>query len=105
MLIQHYHNAALQSQKVELFTWKVGIEEPSKNKTFLWHLYNVGPTSSTLVQHCINVIQMFCVDWEWIAMTISSTPARYFPIGCPGSQYLIGQVLSGTVKIQYLLFF
>ena len=27
------------------------------------HLYNVGPTSSTLVQHCTNVIQMFCVYW------------------------------------------
>ena len=29
--------------------------------TFVYNLYNVGPTSSTLVQHCINVIQMFCV--------------------------------------------
>ena len=29
----------------------------------LQHLYNVGPTSSTLVQHCINVIKMFCVCW------------------------------------------
>ena len=27
------------------------------------HLYNVGPTSSTLVQHYTNVIQMFCVHW------------------------------------------
>ena len=26
-------------------------------------MYNVGPTSSTLVQHCTNVIQMFCVYW------------------------------------------
>ena len=26
-------------------------------------LYKVGPTSSTLVQHCINAIQMFCVYW------------------------------------------
>ena len=24
-------------------------------------MYNVGPTSSPLVQHCTNVIQMFCV--------------------------------------------
>ena len=38
---------------------------PSKHKTFVYHLYNVGPTSSTLVQHCINVIQMFCVCWLW----------------------------------------
>ena len=36
---------------------------PSKHKTFLTHLYNVGPTSATLVQHCINVIQMCCVYW------------------------------------------
>ena len=26
---------------------------PSKHKTFVWHLYNVGPACSTLVQHCI----------------------------------------------------
>ena len=26
-------------------------------------LYNVGTMSSTLVQHCINVIQLFCVYW------------------------------------------
>ena len=37
---------------------------PSKNKTFVQHLYNVGPTSSTLVQHCINVIQIFCFFTE-----------------------------------------
>ena len=28
------------------------------------HLYNVGPTSKTLVRRCTNVIQMFCVCWE-----------------------------------------
>ena len=27
------------------------------------HLYNVDPTYSTFVQHCTNVIQMFCVCW------------------------------------------
>ena len=26
-------------------------------------MYNVGPTSSTLSQHCTNVIQIFCVHW------------------------------------------
>ena len=36
---------------------------PGKYKTFVQHLYNAAPTSSTLVQHCINVIQMFCVRW------------------------------------------
>ena len=28
---------------------------PSKHKTIVYHLYNVGPTSSTLAQHCTNV--------------------------------------------------
>ena len=47
-------NAALQSQN------------PANTKHLYrpYHLYNVGPTSSTLVQHCINVIQMCCVCWE-----------------------------------------
>ena len=36
----------------------------SKHKTFVWHLYNVGPTSKTLGRRCINVIQMFCVCWR-----------------------------------------
>ena len=36
---------------------------PSKHKTFVQHIYNVGPTSSTLVQHSINIIQMFCACW------------------------------------------
>ena len=31
------------------------------DKTFVKHLYNVGPTFLTLVQHCMNIIQMFCV--------------------------------------------
>ena len=37
---------------------------PSKHKTFLKHLYNVGSTSSTLDQHCTNVIQILCVYWD-----------------------------------------
>ena len=31
----------------------------SKHKAFVSHLYNVGPTSYLLTQHCINDIQMF----------------------------------------------
>ena len=31
--------------------------QPNKHKTFVKHLHNDGPTSWTLVQHCINVIQ------------------------------------------------
>ena len=30
--------------------------ELSKRKTFIYHMYNVGPTSKTLSQRCINVI-------------------------------------------------
>ena len=37
---------------------------PRKHKVFVYHLYNVGPTSSTLVQHRINFIQMLCVGWD-----------------------------------------
>ena len=36
---------------------------PSKHKTFVSHLYNVGPTSKTLGRRCTNGIQMFCVYW------------------------------------------
>ena len=36
---------------------------PSKHKTFVEHLYNVGPTSKTLGRRCTNVIQMFYVYW------------------------------------------
>ena len=43
----------------------------SKHRGFVKHLYNVGPTSSTLVQHCTNVIQKFCVYWELFCVTWS----------------------------------
>ena len=46
-----------------------GLAGPSEDKTFVGHLYNVGPTSSTLVRHCINVIQMFCVCWDGLQVT------------------------------------
>ena len=35
----------------------------SKQKTFVYRLYDVGPTSSTLVQRCTKIRQMFCVYW------------------------------------------
>ena len=31
----------------------------NKHNTFVYHLYNVGPTSSTLVQHCIKSYKCF----------------------------------------------
>ena len=33
------------------------------NTQHLHNIYNVGPTSKTLVQRCTHVIQMFCVCW------------------------------------------
>ena len=48
-----------------LLQWILSLTQqdhvPSKHKTFVEHLYNVGPTSKTLGQHRTNVIQMFCV--------------------------------------------
>ena len=41
--------------------WQCFLVDSSKYKTFVQHLYNVGPTSSTLGRRCINVVQMFCV--------------------------------------------
>ena len=43
---------------------------PSKHKTFVQHLRNVGPTSSTLARHCTNVIQIFCVCWVHIRQLV-----------------------------------
>ena len=39
------------------------LKECHSHKTFL-HFHNVGPTSSKLVQHCINDIQMLCAFWD-----------------------------------------
>ena len=53
--------------------------QDSKHKTFVQHLYNVGPSSSTLVQHCTNVVQMLCVNWE--DNPPDSSPAAVISIG------------------------
>ena len=41
---------------------------PSKHEAFVYHLYNVEPTSKTLGRRFINVIQMFCVYWVSLRM-------------------------------------
>ena len=46
-----------------IWYWNASDIPPNKHKTFVHHLYYVGPTSSTLIQHFTNVIQMFCVDF------------------------------------------
>ena len=53
----------------DVFIVIVMYEVPSKHKTFVQHLYNIGPTSSTLVQLCTNVIQMFC-DCRVVTCTV-----------------------------------
>ena len=50
--------------------------QPSDHKTFLLHLYNSGPTSKTLGRRCINVIEMFCVYWEY-----NNIKNIYIPLG------------------------
>ena len=40
---------------------------PSKHKTFVYYLYNVSPT---LVQHCTNIIQIFCVYWVVVRTSV-----------------------------------
>ena len=54
-------NEKLDKQCIALT--KLSCSQPRKHKTFVKHLYNVGPTSKTLGLHCINVIQMFRVCW------------------------------------------
>ena len=49
-------------------------ELPSKHKTFVYYLYNVGSTSSTFVRHCTNVIQMRCVCWVSALQCVYSRP-------------------------------
>ena len=47
---------------------------PSKRKTFVWHLCNLGPTSSTLVQHCIKSYKCFVfTGWQYIQAWESSS--------------------------------
>ena len=52
---------------------------PSKRKTFVWHLCNVGPTSSTLVQHCIKSYKCFVfTGWQYKlgGQAVSKSPSN-----------------------------
>ena len=51
----------------------------SKHKTFVWHLYNAGPTLKTWGRRCTNVIQMFCVCWA-TTLCLSRTYSIYSSI-------------------------
>ena len=64
---------------------------PSKHKIFVWHLYNVGPTSSTLVQHCIKSYKCFVFTVRQFPHTGSNTVSLFAsqrPSKCKGSEFL-----------------
>ena len=57
------HINTLQSRSLKCnvgYYGTININTPSKHKTFVLHLYNAGPTSSTLAQHGINAIGYKC---------------------------------------------
>ena len=47
-------------QRTPMLQKAVTVKQPSKCKTFEYHLYNIGPTSKMLGRRCIKAIQMFC---------------------------------------------
>ena len=52
-------------------------KHPSKHKTFIYHLYNVGLVSKSLGRRCTNNIQMFCVYWTRDKNIIVNHVAKY----------------------------
>ena len=50
-------------KEVWIAVWQKQASLTSKHKIFVYYLYNVGPTSKTLGQRCINNIKIFCVSW------------------------------------------
>ena len=46
----------------------IGERRSQQASNICINLYIVGPTSSTLVQHCTHVIQMFCIHWAAILL-------------------------------------
>ena len=62
MRARHKHNGWKCSLYIVfMYLYIMYFWHPSKHKTITYHLYNVGLASWILVQHCISVIQMFCV--------------------------------------------
>ena len=62
--IFYWTNTQYNIETLFFMCWQKANSIPSKHETFVLHLYNVGPTSSTLVQKSINCIQMVCVYWS-----------------------------------------
>ena len=50
---------------------------PSKHETFVYHLYNVGPTSKTLYKYYTNV----CVCWLTIKVGGDHVPLTLLTLG------------------------
>ena len=48
---------------IDFYMAELLYKPPIKHNTFVYHLYNVGPPSWTVVQHCINEMHMFCAYW------------------------------------------
>ena len=74
---------------------------PSTQQTqnIVWHLYNVGPTFSTLERHCTNVIQRFCVCWD---SAICDNKVKTIPQNSGLKTYSCGKVMS--LLIYFLTF-
>ena len=83
--------------------------DPAANSLtpFVSHLYNVGPTSSsTLVQHFINVIQMFCVYWPRGTYIVVSTVCIDVVVSIDVIHYILwftGQTTTGPCGLYYRL--
>ena len=75
-------------QRPPLYQHPTDVSKRSKLKTFVKHLCSAGPASSTLVQLCTNVIQMFSVYWAHQSR----------------SRLVFGEILRFTSSISYVCF-
>ena len=78
---------------LKLPAWKVGDRgfepHPSKHEAFVKHLYNIGLTSSTLVQHCTNFVLVgrptsrhFSSASALLHVLVGRSAGRYFSSAC-----------------------
>ena len=66
------------------------------------HLHSICTTSSTLVQHCTNMIQMFCVHWD--ATTTHSSNAGTMLLQRRKGKYVFAPLRKGVVCVHtYML--
>ena len=70
------------------------------------HLYNVGTTSSTLAQHCTNVMPMFCVCCAvTVKLIIGVRGSLYQPVCTPSRRAsdLVKMAIMTPVILQVML--